>query len=338
MKQATRFSVQMGWKLLIVDMGYNPADVLALARLPGDLFARKGATLSPAEYFKLWGGLEQVVGADALPLKLGQAISAEAFDPALFACLCCPDLNTALQRLAQYKRLVGPLTMAVDIASTTTTVTLTCYGHTEPIPRSLGTAELVFFTQLARLATRERIVPVSASTPVLPEYGAPLEAFFGCPLSQSNAIRISFSAQDAKRPFLTENAAMWEAFDPGLRQRLSALDEQATTTERVRAVLLEMLPAGMGSIEQVAQRLALSKRSLQRHLGDEAVSFQEVLNQVRRELAQHYLVNSTISPGEISWLLGFQETNSFVRAFRSWTGQTPGAYRMGQQRSARHYH
>lgn len=102
--------------------------------------------------------------------------------------------------------------------------------------------------------------------------------------------------------------------------------------------MLEMPPAGLGSIEQVAQRLALSKRSLQRHLGDEAVSFQEVLNQVRRELAQHYLVNSTISPGEISWLLGFQETNSFVRAFRSWTGQTPGAYRMGQQRSARHYH
>ena len=54
MKQATRFSVQMSWKLLILDMGYNPADVLAYARLPGDLFAHKDATLSPAEYFNLW--------------------------------------------------------------------------------------------------------------------------------------------------------------------------------------------------------------------------------------------------------------------------------------------
>ena len=112
----------MSWKLLILDMGYNPADVLAFARLSGDLFARKDATLSPAEYFNLWRGMEQVGGADEPPLKLGQAISVEAFDPALFACLCSPDLNTALQRLAQYKRLVGPLTMDVDITSKGTKV------------------------------------------------------------------------------------------------------------------------------------------------------------------------------------------------------------------------
>ena len=334
MKQATRFSVQMGWKLLILDMGFNPADVLAFARLPGDLFARKDAALSPAEYFNLWRGLEQAAGADELPLKLGQVISAEAFDPALFSCLCSPDLNTALQRLAQYKRLVGPLTMAVDISPTATKVTLTCYGHTESIPRSLSTAELVFFTQLARLATRERIVPLAAATPDLPGNGALYEVFFGCPLTQSDAIRISFSAQDAQRPFLTESVAMWEAFEPSLRKRLSALDEQASTSDRVRALLLEMLPEGMSSIDAVAQRLALSKRSLQRHLGDEAVSFQDVLNTVRQELAQHYLVNSTISPGEISWLLGFQESNSFIRAFRGWTGKTPGAYRLGHERGA----
>ena len=338
MKQATRFSVQMSWKLLILDMGYNPADVLAFARLPGDLFARKDATLSPAEYFNLWRGLEQVGGADELPLKLGQAISVEAFDPALFACLCSPDLNTALQRLAQYKRLVGPLTMDVDITPRQTTVTLACYGNTEPNPRSVGAAELVFFTQLARLATRERIVPLAASTPDLPGNGGLYEAFFGCPLKRSDSIQIRFAAQDAMRPFLTESLAMWEAFEPSLRKRLSALDEQASTTDRVRSVLLEILPAGMGSVDAVAQRLALSKRSLQRHLGDEGVSFQDVLNKVRQELAQHYLINSTISPGEISWLLGFQESNSFIRAFRSWTGKTPGAYRIGQEIGVPHHH
>lgn len=336
MKQATRFNVQMSWKLLILDMGYQPADVLALARLPGDLFARKDASLSPAEYFDLWRGLEQVAGADDLPLKLGQAISVEAFDPALFACLCSPDLNTALQRLAQYKRLVGPLNMAVDINTKGTRVTLTCYGHTDPIPRSLGTAELVFFTQLARLATRERIVPLAALTPDLPGNGDLYDAFFGCPLRQSDAIEICFSAQDALRPFLTENLAMWEAFEPSLRKRLSALDEQASMVDRVRGVLLEILPAGLNSIDAVAQRLAMSKRSLQRHLSDEAVSFQDVLNKVRQELAQHYLVNSRISPGEISWLLGFQESNSFIRAFRGWTGKTPGAYRLGFDRSVAH--
>jgi AraC-like DNA-binding protein len=328
----------MGWKLLILDMGYNLADVLTLARLPGDLFARKEASLSPTEYFNLWRGLEQAAGADELPLKLGQVLSVEAFDPALFACLCSPDLNTALQRLAQYKRLVGPLMMDVDITRQRTLVTLSCYGNTEPIPRSLSTSELVFFTQLARLATRQRIVPMNAFTPELPIDGVPYDAFFGCPLKQSDAIQIAFTAQDATRPFLTENSAMWEAFEPGLQKRLASLDDQANMTDRVKGVLLEMLPAGVSSIDAVAQRLAVSKRSLQRHLGDESVSFQDVLSQVRQALAQHYLINSTISPGEISWLLGFQESNSFIRAFRSWTGTTPGAYRVGYERGAPSLH
>ena len=338
MKQATRFSVQMSWKLLILDMGYNLADVLTLARLPGDLFARKEASLSPTEYFNLWRGLEQAAGADELPLKLGQVLSVEAFDPALFACLCSPDLNTALPRLAQYKRLVGPLLMDVDITPQRTLVTLSCYGNTEPIPRSLSTSELVFFTQLARLATRQRIVPMAALTPELPSDGVPYDAFFGCPLKQSDAIQIAFTAQDATRPFLTENSAMWEAFEPGLQKRLASLDLQANMTDRVKGVLLEMLPAGVSSIDAVAQRLAVSKRSLQRHLGDESVSFQDVLSQVRQALAQHYLINSTISPGEISWLLGFQESNSFIRAFRNWTGTTPGAYRVGYERGAPNLH
>lgn len=321
----------MSWKLLILDMGYAPADVLSLARLPGDLFARPGASLSPAQYFDLWRGLEQAAGHDELALKLAQAMSVEAFDPALFACLCSPDLNTALQRLAHYKRLIGPLHMAVDIRADRTQVSLRCYGSTAPIPRSLGVSELVFFTQLARLATRERIEPLAASLPDLPANLAAYKAYLGCTLGASEQIQIAFSAHDAQRPFLTENMAMWAAFEPALNSRLSELDAQASLRERVRAVLLETLPAGISSIDAVAQRLAISKRSLQRQLADESVGFQELLSEVRHELAWHYLSRTDISAGEISWLLGFQESNSFIRAFRSWTGTTPAAYR--QQRA-----
>jgi AraC-like DNA-binding protein len=317
----------MSWKLLILDMGYAPADVLSLARLPGDLFVRPGASLSPAQYFDLWRGLELAAGSDELALKLAQVMSVEAFDPALFACLCSPDLNTALQRLAHYKRLIGPLNMEVDICSDSTQVTLSCYGHTGPIPRSLGVSELVFFTQLARLATRERIEPLVASVPDLPVDVAAYKAYLGCALGVSDQIQITFSAQDAHRPFLTDNMAMWAAFEPALNSRLSELDAQASLSERVRAVLLETLPAGISTIDAVAQRLAVSKRSLQRQLAEESVGFQELLSEVRHELARHYLSRTDISAGEISWLLGFQESNSFIRAFRGWTGITPAAYR-----------
>jgi AraC-like DNA-binding protein len=148
-------------------------------------------------------------------------------------------------------------------------------------------------------------------------------------LGASEQIQITFSAQDGRRPFLTDNMAMWAAFEPALNSRLSELDAQASLRERVRAVLLESLPAGISSIESVAQQLAMSKRSLQRQLANESVGFQEVLSEVRQALAQHYLSRTGISAAEISWLLGFQESNSFIRAFRSWTGTTPAAYRQG---------
>jgi AraC-like DNA-binding protein len=331
MKYATHFLVQPGWKLLMADIGLNPAEVLLRAGLPGDLFSRKDASVTPGQYFDLWRALDEAGGAKDLPLALGQAISVEAFDPPIFASFCSPNLNVALQRLSGFKRLIGPMILGVDMRPDRTTATFDCYGHEGRIPRSLGVFELVFLTRLARLATRRRIVPLELVLTELPEQGAPYEAYFARPLRGGSAISITFSGQDAACPFLTENEAMWSFFEPGLRLRLSDLDGSARVRQRVKSALLEMLPGGQSSIEDAASRLAVSKRTLQRHLSDESVSYQEVLNETRQELAQHYLAHSTISPGEISFLLGFRDGNSFIRAFKGWTGMTPGSYRRAPQ-------
>ena len=327
MKKATHFTVQRGWKILLTDMGLNPAHVLALAGLPADLFSRKDATLSPEDYFNLWVGLEQIAGAEELPLMVGQAISVEAFDPPIFASLCSPNLNTALRRLAQFKPLIGPMTMEVDIRPDQTIATLECYGYTDQIPRSLGATELIFFTQLARLATREKIVPVVLELPKVPKNCGPYEDYFGNPIRLGKTIRIGFTTRDAVRPFLTEDAAMWNFFEADLKQRLSDLETETTATQRVKSALLEMLPSGESNIEEAARRLATSVRTLQRQLSQESSSYKEVLNSTRQALAQHYLSRSFISPPEISFLLGYQDSNSFLRAFKSWTGTTPGEYR-----------
>ena len=329
MKQAIRFSVQPGLKVLLSDMGVSPVEVLRLAGLPADLFSRKEASLSSAEYFRLWQGLERATGADVLPLKIGQYISVEVFDPPIFASLCSPDLNTALQRLAQFKKLIGPMTLDVEIEATQTRATLECYGNDELIPTSLVAAELVFLTQLARLGTRRHIVPLQVELVQLPDDNQkePYQEYFGTPLRSGEANRLTFSSNDARHPFLTENAAMWNFFEVGLKEKLSDLDSEASMKERVRSTLREMLPAGQSSIEEAANRLAMSKRSLQRRLSEESSSFQEVLNATRRELGQYYLSRSSASLVEIAYLLDFQDGNSFSRAFRDWTGQTPGEYR-----------
>lgn len=327
MKHATPFTVQPGWKVLITDLGVNPALVLRLAGLPADLFARKDAKVTSEDYFRLWNSLEQAAGTDVFPLKIGQHLSVEAFDPPIFASLCSANLNMALQRLSQFKRLVGPLTLLVEITAQQTTVTLNSSENAEAIPRSLAAAELVLFTQLARVGTRKRLVPLRVELVHLPDQREPYQEYFGVPLTSGLAHRLTFAATDARQPFLTENDAMWDFFEEGLKKKLSDLETEASMQERVRSALQEMLPAGQSSIEEAANRLAMSKRSLQRRLSEESSTYQEVLNATRRELAHAYLSRSSASLGEIAYLLGFQDGNSFLRAFRAWTGQTPGEYR-----------
>lgn len=327
MKQATHFSVQPGWRLLLCDMGFDPHHMLRLANLPADLFSRKDASVTVGQYFRLWQALEASAETPILPLLVGQAISVEAFDPPIFASLCSPDLNMAMQRLATFKKLVGPMMLSVDVGPMKTSITVEYYGSEETIPQSLAMTELVFLTQLVRLGTRQRVIPLEVMLPKIPANLGQYVDYFGVSPQKSAVIRISFSSQDAVRPFLTANESMWAYFEPGLRQRLSSLDSTAKMSERVKAVLLEGLPAGEYTIEFVARQLAVSKRTLQRQLGDESTNFMEILNATRRQLAQHYLSGPSVSQGEIAFLLGFQEVNSFIRAFKDWTGTTPGAYR-----------
>ena len=121
---------------------------------------------------------------------------------------------------------------------------------------------------------------------------------------------------------------MWAFFESGLNKRLHELDAETSISQRVKSALLEMLPAGESSIEETAGKLAMSKRSLQRRLHGESSNYQAILNETRKGLAIHYLKRSEMPPGEISFLLGFQDSNSFLRAFKTWTGATPGEYRV----------
>lgn len=328
MKRAHKFAVAHTWKLLLRDMGIDASAALAHAGLPADLLQRHDTQLSPADYFRLWRGIEQAAAPREMPLLLAEHFRAEVFDAPIFASLCSPNLNAAARRLSHYKPLIGPMLLEVDEGRHETRLTLSCYGAEEPLPRTLSLGEMVFFCQLARVGTRERIEPRAVFLPQLPAEPGPYEAWFGCPLKQAGRTEIRFSAADAQRPFMTANAAMWSFFEGKLNQTLAELDAGTPTAERVRAVLLEALPAGDASIDTVADRLVMTKRTLQRKLSGEGENFQLILTATRAQLADHYLTQSRLSLGEISFLLGFQEPNSFIRAYQGWKGVSPGAFRV----------
>lgn len=327
MKFAKKFAVSKQWRVLLTDLGIEPCDALRLSKLPADLFELETAEITAPEYFRLWQSVDELTGEYELPLLLGQSLSGEAFDAPIFACLCSDNLLQALQRLKEYKPLIGPLLMAIDTTDKGVRITLECYGNDSPIPSALGVGELVFITQLARLGTRKKIQPDQLSAPQLPNNIELYKDYFDAELEQSEVLSISFSQEALNTPFVTANKGMWSFFEGSLKQRLSDLDSEATTHDRVKAILLESLPSGVSNAEDVSAKLAMSKRTLQRKLQNDGVDFQSVLQEVRQQLADHYLTKSSLSLSEISFLLGFQEANSFHRAYSAWRGVSPGKMR-----------
>lgn len=320
------------------DAGIAASPVLRRAQLPGDLFARQNVRLDPVSFFKLWTAIDAEARSidSELPasLQIAKVMSSDWFDPELFAALCSANLAGALERIAKYVKLIAPMIIKIDRSAAHTTVTVDFMDHTVPPPAVFLAFKLVFFVQLARLATRSHVQPMRVSLPWAEDesrHALTYQDYFGIAVTDAPLATLVFSNEDMERPFLTENHKMWLFFEPALRQRLADLDKTASMVERVRGALLEAIPAGEVSMQSVSRKLAVSVRTLQRRLQDEGTSFQQTLDTLRQSLAQHYLRNTEMSSAEISFLLGFEDSNSFARAFQSWTGKTPQTVRLQGQ-------
>jgi len=100
--------------------------------------------------------------------------------------------------------------------------------------------------------------------------------------------------------------------------------------QQVRQALLSGLPSGDLSLEVVARALGMGTRTLQRRLAEENTSHKGLLRQTRHYMAEQYLRSPDFSIDEIAFLLGYANTPSFTRAFRSWTGMAPSEYRTSE--------
>ena len=104
--------------------------------------------------------------------------------------------------------------------------------------------------------------------------------------------------------------------------------------ERIRIAIQQKLTGRRPNVEDIADALHISSRTLQRRLQDEGSRFQRVLEEARHQLARHYLNNSVLELNEAAYLLGYQDGSSFVRAFRNWEGVPPSRWREQQRAKA----
>lgn len=160
-----------------------------------------------------------------------------------------------------------------------------------------------------------------------PDCMASLEAFFRCPVQQgADDFVLEMDAADLERPLLTGNLDLLRSADAVIADYMDRLD-LAGFAARARQEILRQLPAGSVTEESVAAALHVSLRTLQRRLAEEGTAYRQLLQSVRRELAEQYIADDRYSITEIAYLLGFSEPSSFARSFRRWTGSSPSASR-----------
>ena len=162
-----------------------------------------------------------------------------------------------------------------------------------------------------------------------------LRRHFGCEVRFDASVdQLVFDAKALDEPFVTHNAELLEALVPGLEAALNAGGGRSLADD-VRSTLTQRISGERPAVEKVAKALGMSPRTLQRRLEELGTSYQELLDDVRRRSARRLLANTDLDASEVAFLLGFEEINSFARAFHAWEGTTPTRWRASQSNSER---
>src|SRR5271166_6069211 len=185
---------------------------------------------------------------------------------------------------------------------------------------------------IGRRGTGGPLTPLRLELMRSPAHREILEEHFGCRVHFRAANNdLIFRKSDLDRPFVTHNAELLAMLAPQLEAALADQRLRQTVQDQVKQTLKRLLAGQRPTIQEVAQELNLSARTLQRRLTEGGVTFQQVLEEARRELARHYLLQSSLELNETAYLLGYESANSFFRAFHHWEGTSPGQWRAVQR-------
>ncbi len=146
------------------------------------------------------------------------------------------------------------------------------------------------------------------------------EVAYGCPRA---SLRFDRAILDA--PIQRDECELDQLLMNPIDQLLIAVSTESAWASRIRELVSRELP-WLPEFEDIAARLSIHPQALRRRLAQEGLSFNDIKNQVRYNIAEYYLSKQALSVEEVAFRSGFSEASSFIRAFRRWAGTTPAAY------------
>jgi AraC-like DNA-binding protein len=269
---------------------------------------------------ELWRSTDdELFGLGEHPLPRG------TFRLLCYGMLSARDLGEALDRLGSFLTAVPALpNFTLAVGATSACVTMDSPKHFDP-DGFIAATGLALVHRLAGWAI-DRGFPLREVT-LGWESGDLDRTIFGIRARRGDAASFVFDPALLATPLVRSDREVEEflAASPlGLLRRPTTV---VTIVEQVRRIVEQELPSGRPSATDVARRLALSPETVRKRLRNEGTSLTDVREQVMRDEAVVSLVRGDESVAELAIRLGFSDASAFTRAFRRWTGVSPGAYR-----------
>lgn len=305
-------------RCLLVAAGIDPASLDEPdARLPTEKISR------------LWELAVERSKNPALGLAQYHVVRPASFDVVGYTMLSSANLRGAFDRLVRYLIILSDaLAMTISEERGVCRVTFELFGGNRPVPRQR--IEFIFTTVIGFcgwIGGREiRPVKIELAYPVPPNV-VPYRAALRCPIAfDAPGNSLQFAVADMIAPLPASNPMLAELHERFAGDYLRRFDH-AQTSYRAREVIIRRLPDGEPRRDEVASKLHMSERTLQRRLEEESTSFVQLLDDTRRELAEQYLGRLHLSLAQAAYMLGFADQSSFFRACRRWFDLSPGQYR-----------
>ncbi|HLG98770.1 MAG TPA: AraC family transcriptional regulator [Bryobacteraceae bacterium] len=331
---ANRFRVSSTLPRKLGELGLSPEAVLRQAGLPTALFNQEKILVSTEELFALYRGIAESSSDPGFGLKLGTEERVERYDPIKMAALSARSFRDAVERLSRYKQITCPEEIRIVERGTESAIQFVWVLAHEKEPPLLVDVCFAWIVGIGHRGTGRPLNPKRVEFQRPPAHREMYETHFRCPVKfKSNQNALVFSKADLQLPFVTYNADLLAAIAPQLEAELAEQLAQKTFTEQAKGILKQLLAGHRPGIQDLARELHLSTRTLQRRLTEQGITFQRLLDEARRELARHYLLHSSRELNETAYLLGYEDANSFFRAFHQWEGTTPGQWRLLQKNS-----
>lgn len=314
-------------------LGMGTEAMLREAGISSDLLRIEKARVNSDQFSLLlqiaWNRMDdEFLGMGPRPARVGT-----------FATMCalvidCPTLEAVYRRAYQFSRLFDPMVaMALETDGQKARLVAQIEGAIFDPHHFLRESILVIWHRLGSWLIGQPVELEKAEFNYpRPIHGDEYRHIFHCPLAfNSDCTALTFDKRFLSAPVIRDKPEILQFLKTSPADLLSRPDESNTYTGQIRALIGRDLSKPLPDFEWIASALHTSPQTLRRRLKQENTSFQEIKDLLRRDMAIYYLARQELSINDIAENVGFTEPSTFHRAFKKWTGVTPGAYREGER-------